>query len=263
MNVIHTIIISIIEGLTEFLPISSTAHMDIARVVLSVPSSEFIKSFEIIIQLGAILAVVILYAKKVFSSWLYIRNLIIAFIPTGIIGFILYKLIKSFLLGNIWVEALALLIGGIIIILFENYQSKRDQTQSEKIKLEDLTFKQLITLGIAQALAVIPGVSRSGAVIISGRALGLGRELITEFSFLLAVPTMLSATLYEVYKTGFSFSSSEWGTISLGFIISFVVAIFVIKWFLEYIRKHTFKIFGWYRIILGCILIIALFLGFL
>ena len=263
MNVINTIIISIIEGLTEFLPISSTAHMDIARVVLSVPSSEFIKSFEIIIQLGAILAVVILYAKKVFSSWLYIRNLIIAFIPTGIIGFILYKLIKSFLLGNIWVEALALLIGGIIIILFENYQSKRDQTQSEKIKLEDLTFKQLITLGIAQALAVIPGVSRSGAVIISGRALGLGRELITEFSFLLAVPTMLSATLYEVYKTGFSFSSSEWGTISLGFIISFVVAIFVIKWFLEYIRKHTFKIFGWYRIILGCILIIALFLGFL
>jgi len=263
MNIIHTIIISIIEGLTEFLPISSTAHMDIARVVLSVPSSEFIKSFEIIIQLGAILAVVILYAKKVFSSWLYIRNLIIAFIPTGIIGFILYKLIKSFLLGNIWVEALALLIGGIIIILFENYQSKRDQTQSEKIKLEDLTFKQLITLGIAQALAVIPGVSRSGAVIISGRALGLGRELITEFSFLLAVPTMLSATLYEVYKTGFSFSSSEWGTISLGFIISFVVAIFVIKWFLEYIRKHTFKIFGWYRIILGCILIIALFLGFL
>ena len=263
MNVIHTIIISIIEGLTEFLPISSTAHMDIARVVLSVPSSEFIKSFEIIIQLGAILAVVILYAKKVFSSWLYIRNLIIAFIPTGIIGFILYKFVKSFLLGNIWVEALALLIGGIIIILFENYQSKRDQTQSEKIKLEDLTFKQLITLGIAQALAVIPGVSRSGAVIISGRALGLGRELITEFSFLLAVPTMLSATLYEVYKTGFSFSSSEWGTISLGFIISFVVAIFVIKWFLEYIRKHTFKIFGWYRIILGCILIIALFLGFL
>jgi len=263
MNVIHTIIISIIEGLTEFLTISSTAHMDIARVVLSVPSSEFIKSFEIIIQLGAILAVVILYAKKVFSSWLYIRNLIIAFIPTGIIGFILYKLIKSFLLGNIWVEALALLIGGIIIILFENYQSKRDQTQSEKIKLEDLTFKQLITLGIAQALAVIPGVSRSGAVIISGRALGLGRELITEFSFLLAVPTMLSATLYEVYKTGFSFSSSEWGTISLGFIISFVVAIFVIKWFLEYIRKHTFKIFGWYRVILGCILIIALFLGFL
>lgn len=263
MNIIHTIIISIIEGLTEFLPISSTAHMDIARVILSVPSSEFIKSFEIIIQLGAILAVVILYAKKVFSSWLYIRNLIIAFIPTGIIGFILYKLIKSFLLGNIWVEAIALLIGGIIIILFENYQSKRDQTQSEKVKLEDLTFKQLITLGIAQSLAVIPGVSRSGAVIISGRALGLGKELITEFSFLLAVPTMLGATLYEVYKTGFSFSSSEWGTISLGFIISFIVAIFVIKWFLEYIKKHTFKVFGWYRIILGCILIIALFLGFL
>lgn len=263
MNIIHTIIISIVEGLTEFLPISSTAHMDLVREALSIEPSEFIKSFEIIIQLGAILAVVVLYFKKVFSSWLYIRNLIIAFIPTGIIGFILYKLIKSFLLGNIWVEAIALLIGGVIIIIFENYQSKRDQTQSEQIKLEDLTFKQLIALGIAQALAVIPGVSRSGAVIISGRALGLGRGLITEFSFLLAVPTMISATVYEIYKTGFSFTNSQWGTISLGFFISFIVALFVIKWFLGYIRTHTFKIFGWYRIILGCILIIALFLGFL
>jgi len=263
MNLIHTIILGIVEGLTEFLPISSTAHMDIVRTLFLIPSSEFIKSFEIIIQLGAILAVVVLYARKVFSSWLYIRNLIIAFIPTGIIGFILYKLIKSFLIGNIWVEAVALLVGGIIIIIFENSQKKNDSSLEEKVILEDLNIKQLITLGIAQSLAVIPGVSRSGAVIISGRAMGLGRSLITEFSFLLAVPTMLSATLYDVYKSGFSFSSSEWGTILIGFFTAFIVSLIIIKWFLSYIRTHTFKIFGWYRIILGLILIIALYFSIL
>ena len=263
MTFFHTIILGIVEGLTEFLPVSSTAHIDIVRSLLSIPSTEFIKSFEIIIQLGAILAVVVLFFKKVFSSWLYIRNLIIAFIPTGIIGFILYKLIKSFLLGNLWVEAMALLVGGIIIIIFENYQSKHQDINTEKIRLEELTFKQLIILGTAQALAVIPGVSRSGAVIISGRAIGLGRSLITEFSFLLAVPTMLSATVYDIYKSGFSFSGSEWGTILIGFIFSFLVALLVIKWFLGYIRKHTFKIFGWYRIFLGLILILALFFKFI
>lgn len=262
MNFIHTVILGIVEGITEFLPISSTAHIDIVRVFLSIPPSDFIKSFEIIIQLGAILAVVVLYTKKVFSSWKYIKNIIIAFIPTGIIGFILYKLIKSFLLGNIWVEALALLIGGIIIIIFENYQSKRDQTMDE-VNIENLTFKQLIILGVAQALAVIPGVSRSGAVIISGRALMLSRSLITEFSFLLAVPTMLSATLYDIYKSGFAFSGNQWGTILLGFVVSFIVAFVVIKWLIEYIKNHSFKIFGWYRIVLGILLLIALFLKIL
>jgi len=258
MNFIHTIIIGIVEGITEFLPISSTAHMDIARVLLSIPTSEFIKSFEIIIQLGAILAVVVLYAKKVFSSWKYFYNLIIAFIPTGIIGFILYKLIKSFLLGNIWVEASALLIGGIVIILFERF-NKIDESININESIENMTVRQLLILGITQALAVIPGVSRSGAVIIAGRAMKINRTLITEFSFLLAVPTMLSATLYDIYKSGFSFSSGDWGTIALGFIVSFIVAFIVIKWFLSYIRKHTFEIFGWYRIILGIILILALF----
>jgi undecaprenyl-diphosphatase len=248
--------------LTEFLPISSTAHIDIARTILSIPASDFIKSFEIIIQLGAILAVVVLYAKKVLSSWKYIKNIIIAFIPTGIIGFILYKLIKSYLIGNIWVEAIALLAGGIIIIIFENYQSKRDQTKDE-INIENLTIKQLITLGVAQALAVIPGVSRSGAVIVSGRALKLSRSLITEFSFLLAVPTMLAASLYDIYKSGLSFTSGEWGTIFVGFVVSFIVALVVIKWLIGYVKNHTFKIFGWYRIILAVLLILSLLLKIL
>jgi undecaprenyl-diphosphatase len=264
MSIFQTIILGIVEGLTEFLPISSTAHIDIVRSFLSIPSSDFIKSFEIIIQLGAIMAVVVLYARKVFSSWTYIKNLIIAFIPTGIIGFILYKLIKSFLLGNILIAAIALLIGGIIILIFEKKIEKNKVDEDISLSdISDMSFKQLIILGLAQVLAVIPGVSRSGAVIIAGRSMKINRALITEFSFLLAVPTMLSAVIYDIYKSGFSFSSSEWGTIILGFLVSFIVALFVIKWLLSYIRKHDFKIFGWYRIILGIILIFALFFNVL
>lgn len=264
MTIFQVIILGIVEGLTEFLPISSTAHIDIVRSLLLIPSTDFTKSFMIIIQLGAILAVVVLYARKVFSSVLYIRNLIIAFIPTGIIGFILYKLIKSFLLGNILIIALALLLGGIIILIFEKKIEKKklDENQSNS-DITNMTVRQLIILGLAQALAVIPGVSRSGAVIIAGRAMKINRALITEFSFLLAVPTMLMAVVYDIYKSGFSFSQSEWGTIVLGFFVSFAVALIVIKWFLSYIRKHDFKIFGWYRIILGLFLILALYFNIL
>jgi len=258
MGIIHSIILGIVEGLTEFLPISSTAHVDFTRYFLNIPPTSFLKSYEIIIQLGAILAVVVLYARKVFSSWIYIRNLIIAFIPTGIIGFLLYKIIKSFLLGNIKIEAISLIIGGIIILFFE-YYSQRKINISPKTEIEKLNFRELIILGIAQSLAVIPGISRSGAVIIAGRAINLDKNLITEFSFLLAVPTMFSATVYDMYKSEFSFTQSEWGTILIGFIVAFVVAFIVIKWFLNYIRKNSFKIFGWYRIIFGLIILIFFF----
>jgi undecaprenyl-diphosphatase len=264
MSILETIILGIIEGLTEFLPISSTAHIDIVRSLLSIQSTDFTKSFMIIIQLGAILAVVVLYARKVFSSFVYIRNLIIAFIPTGIIGFILYKLIKSFLLGNILIIAVALFLGGIILLIFENKMKKNKIDENlSSCDIKDMSIKQLIILGLAQALAVIPGVSRSGAVIIAGRSMKINRALITEFSFLLAVPTMLLAVIYDIYKSGFSFTSSEWGTIILGFLVSFIVALIVIKWFLSYIRKHDFKIFGWYRIILGFLLILALYFNIL
>lgn len=257
MTILHTFILGIVEGFTEFLPISSTAHIDIARELLLIPSSPFFKSFEIIIQLGAIMAVAILYSRKVFSSFYYMRNLLIAFIPTGIIGFILYKFIKSFLLGNVLVEAFALLIGGIIILIFEKqFSSKIKENDDSSISIINMSFKQLVILGFAQSLAVIPGVSRSGAVIIAGRSMKINRTLITEFSFLLAVPTMFSAVLYDIYKSGFSLTHSEWGIIGFGFFVSFITALFIIKWFLNYIRSHTFEIFGWYRIILGVIILL-------
>jgi len=257
MNTLETIIIGVVEGLTEFLPISSTAHMDIARELLSISSTNFLKSFEIIIQLGAILAVVVLYAKKIFSSFLYIKKIIIAFIPTGVIGFLLYESIKSFLLGNVLLEVIALVVGGIIILIFENYSEKNKDIRT-KTDIENLNTRELLILGTAQALAVIPGVSRSGAVIIAGRTIKLDKNLITEFSFLLAIPTMFSATVYDIYKSGLSFTTSEWGTVALGFMVAFIVALIVIKWFLNYIKRNSFKIFGWYRIILGIILLIVI-----
>lgn len=256
MTFLHTLIMGIVEGVTEFLPISSTAHLDITRTLLEIPSSDFIKSFEIAIQLGAILAVVVIYFKKIFSSWRYFKNIIIAFIPTGIIGFLLYKLIKSFLLGNIGLSALMLVLGGVAIILFER-KGKESHLDSLKT-IESLSTKELLIMGTAQAVAVVPGVSRSLAVIVSGRMMGLSKILVTEFSFLLAIPTMISATGYDLYKSGFAFSGGDWLSLGVGFVVSFAVALIVVKWLLGYIKTHSFKIFGWYRIIIGVLVLLLL-----
>ncbi|MBP6866384.1 MAG: undecaprenyl-diphosphatase UppP [Candidatus Pacebacteria bacterium] len=254
MNIFQSIIFGIVEGITEFLPISSTAHLDITRMLLDIPATSFVKSFEIAIQLGAILAVVLLYRNKIFTSWKYFRNICIAFIPTGIIGFVLYKIIKGFLLGNTLLIAWMLVVGGIVIILFEKrYRNKVDE--NDKMTVESLTTKELLIMGTAQALAVVPGVSRSLSVIVSGRLMGLSRTLVTEFSFLLAIPTMLAATAYDLYKSGFAFTGADWGMLKIGFLVSFLVALFVVKWLIGYIQKHSFTIFGWYRIVLGVLLL--------
>lgn len=255
MTILHSIILGIVEGITEFLPISSTAHIDFARFFLQIPVTEFIKSFEIIIQLGAILAVVVLYFHKIFKIK-YIKNIIIAFIPTGIIGFLLYKIIKTFLVANTLLAAIMLVLGGILILYFEKRSEKR--VGELKDDVEKMSLRELIILGIAQALAVVPGVSRSGAVIVTGRELRLSPKLITEFSFLLAVPTMLSATVYDVYKSGIRFTGSEWNLVLVGFVVSFFVALLVIKWLINYIKNHSFKVFGWYRIIFGIIILFGI-----
>ncbi len=254
MNTFHIVILSIVEGITEFLPVSSTAHIDITRELLGILSTDFIKSFEITIQLGAICAVLFLYGKRVLKSARYIRNVVISFIPTGIIGFFLYKIIKGFLLGNILLSASMLILGGIIIIIFE--RKNKNEIIDPSISIETLSIRKLLILGVAQALAVIPGVSRSGAVIIGGRALGISKNIITEFSFVLAVPTMLAAVVYDLYKSGFAFTNLQWVDIALGFIVSFIVAFVVIKWLLSYIKTHSFEFFGWYRIVIGAIIII-------
>ncbi|MDQ5922582.1 MAG: undecaprenyl-diphosphatase [Patescibacteria group bacterium] len=257
MNFLESVILGIIEGITEFLPISSTLHLDISRLLLDIPATNFVKSFEIIIQFGAILSVVYLYRGKMFSSVVYFKQILIAFIPTGVVGFVLYKTIKYFFLGNTLLSAIVLILGGLIMLIFERRRKNQIDDASTR-SIENLSIKELIILGFAQALAVIPGVSRSGAVIISGRALSLPKSLITEFSFLLAVPTMLSATMYDLYKTGASFENNDWMVLLVGSGVSFVVALFVVKWLIEYVKNNSFNIFGWYRIIIGVLILVFL-----
>ncbi|MDD5032409.1 MAG: undecaprenyl-diphosphatase UppP [Patescibacteria group bacterium] len=247
MDIIQSIILGIVEGLTEFLPISSTAHLIIAAKLLAIGQTEFVKSFTIAIQLGAILAVVFLYWRRFFKDWDYLKKIITAFLPTAAVGFIFYQIIKSFLMESLLVIALALFFGGIIIIIFEAGKGKRTGDNGSDL----ITYKRAFLIGLCQSVAVIPGVSRAAATIIGGLSMKLSRRAIVEFSFLLAVPTMLAATGYDLIKTGFNFSGQELGALSIGFLISFFAALAGVKFFLKFITKYNFFYFGVYRVILG------------
>lgn len=266
MSFIHSIILGIVEGITEFLPISSTGHLIFASKILNILETDFIKSFLIIIQCGAILAVVWIYRKKIFpfdiDLW---TRIITSFIPTAVIGFILYKLIKNYLLGSIWITAVALIIGGIILIIFEKWNEKRNPEAGEILsegkamfEMKHITYKQAFLIGLFQALAVIPGVSRSGATIVSGQALGMSRRSVVEYSFLLAIPTVLAASGYDFLKNAHSFVGNEMLVLAIGFVVSFVTALLVVKLLLRYIRTHNFVYFGIYRIIIGIIFLFFL-----
>ncbi len=260
MNFLHVIILGIVEGITEFLPISSTAHLEFASHLLGIAQSEFVKSFTIAIQLGAILAVVIVYFKRFFQSAKAWRNIIVGFIPTGIIGFILYKLIKQFLLGNVWIAAIMLILGGIIILIVEKKFSRKAEESYSVKSIEDLSIVEMLKLGVIQAVATIPGVSRSGAIIIGGMSMGIPRSVIVETAFLLAIPTMAAATGYDLLKTGFSFSGTEWLLILVGAFVSCVVAYISTKWLIRFVSRSNFKVFGWYRIIAGVVFLIIFFI---
>ncbi len=251
MNILHAIILGIIEGLTEFLPISSTAHLIVANRLLGIPLTDFVKSFDIIIQLGAILAVVILYIRRLLFDRPTLYIIIVAFIPTALIGFFLYPIIKNNLLENIRLIAYALVIGGVIMIIFEQTR------KSEKIE-KHISYYRALLIGVFQSLAIIPGVSRSGATIIGGQSLGISRKAIVEFSFLLAIPTMLAATGLDVIKNDFNFTSSEWNLLAVGFVTAFITALLAVQFFLRYIEKHSFSAFGWYRIIIGLLILFFL-----
>lgn len=243
MSLIQTIILGIVEGITEFLPVSSTGHLILANKLLGVPDSEFVKSFEIAIQLGAILSVVVLYWKKALASRDIWKKVALAFIPTAILGFIFYKIIKTYLLSSSVVVLWSLLLGGIALIVFELWY------KSQTAKNQPISPKRAVAIGVFQSIAMIPGVSRSAATIVGGLSLGVSREKIVEFSFLLAVPTMAAATGYDLYKNINVFDWSQIYYLTLGFIISFIVALLSIKWLLGYIKNHTFIAFGVYRIL--------------
>jgi len=248
MNFLHAIILSIIEGITEFLPISSTGHMVLASKILDIQQAEFVKSFEIIIQLGAILAVVFLYWNTISKNINVWKKVITAFIPTGIIGFVLYKIIKSVLLGNSVITVYALLIGGILLIVLEKIYKEKEHHADN---IEKISYKNAFLIGLFQSVSIIPGVSRSAATIIPALLLGTKRKTAVEFSFLLAIPTMLAATALDLVKSNLSFTMSEYFILITGLIVSFVVALFAVKFLLNFIKNHTLIPFGIYRIILA------------
>jgi len=246
MDIFHSVIIGIIEGITEFLPISSTAHMVLASKVMGIAQTDFVKSFEIIIQFGAILSVVGLYWKRFILDFESLKRVMAAFIPTAIIGFILYKTIKTVLLSSTSIIVWALLLGGALIILFELFHKEKETAHED---ISTIPYSKCIGIGLFQSLAVVPGVSRSAATIIGGLALGLKRTTIVEFSFLLAVPTMLAASVLDLAKSGSFFTPDQFGVLATGFVVSFIVAMFSIKFLLGFVRKHSFIPFGVYRII--------------
>jgi undecaprenyl-diphosphatase len=257
MSVIQAIIIAIIEGLTEFLPVSSTGHMILAAAAMGIHEDEFVKTFEIAIQLGAIIAIALMYIQRFLKSINIYFKLIVAFIPTAIIGFLAYDIIKSYLF-NPTVVSISLIIGGIILIWID----KRVTTKESKVvDLDEIPYKNAFFIGIAQCLSMIPGTSRAAATIIGGVFNGLNKKQATEFSFLLAVPTMFAASGYDLLKAPINFSSIQITMLVLGLIFAFVSAWFAVKLFLKLVEKYGFKHFGYYRIVLGVLFLAASYLG--
>lgn len=262
MTIIQSIILGLVEGVTEFLPISSTAHLIISSRWLHIPDTDFLKSFLISIQLGAILSVAALYAKLIIKKPVLILKIAAAFIPTALIGLAAYKIVKTYLMESLGLIAGTLLIGGIILIIMEKYFAAKHKAESaiksDEQPLESLTYRQAALIGVCQSLAIVPGVSRSAATIMGGLSLGLSRKNIVEFSFLLAAPTMLAATALDLYKTPPHLQGNDLAVWIVGLLVSFVTAILGIKFFLRYIQKNDFIPFGWYRIAIGGLILLSL-----
>lgn len=256
MTFFEAVILGIVEGITEFLPISSTAHLMMASKVLGVEPSDFLKSFDIVIQFGAIVAVILVFGPLFGVHHRLWKKILIAFLPTAVIGFVLYQLIKVYLLGNLLIAAWSLAIGGVVLILIEFFLSKKPE--AEKIPIENITNTQAFIIGVCQSIAIIPGVSRSAATIIPAMLLGTSRVAAAQFSFLLAVPTIGAASAYEFVKNVHVINGNI-GLLLVGFLTSLIAAFLSIKFLLSFVQKFSFTPFGVYRIVIA-ILFIFVFL---
>ncbi|HEY0412114.1 MAG TPA: undecaprenyl-diphosphate phosphatase [Allosphingosinicella sp.] len=255
-EILTIILLGIVEGVTEFIPVSSTGHLILAGALLGYDENHW-KVFNVVIQLGAILAVVVLYWRTFLAvlaglvrrepgAWRFVRNILLAFLPSAVIGLILHKQIEA-LLGSPVTVAVALIAGGLAILAIE-----RVAPEGEERGIADMPMRQAVTIGFIQCLAMIPGVSRSGATILGARALGVQRRTAAEFSFFLAIPTMLGATTLELAKNRADLGVGL-GAIALGFAVSFVVALVVIRWFIGIVSRRGFAPFAWYRIAAGAV----------
>ena len=261
MTVFESIVLAVVEGLTEFLPVSSTGHMVLTQGLLGMKSDEFVKAFTVIIQFGAILSVIVLYWKRFFQSFAFYWKLLVAFLPAAVLGLIFSDFIDS-MLENIWVVSLMLLIGGILMLFVDKWFASEGSDSDCK----EVSYPSAFRIGLFQCIAMIPGVSRSMATIVGGMTQGLNRKTAAEFSFFLAVPTMFAATLYKLYKLigsehGFSLLKENWDVLVLGNLFAFIVAMAAIRGFVGFITRYGFKLFGWYRIIVSVVLLLAMMAG--
>jgi undecaprenyl-diphosphatase len=259
MSILQAIIIAIVEGITEFLPISSTGHMIITSSIMGIRDETFTKTFEIAIQLGAIVAVVVLYWRKFFdfARWRFYIKLIVAVIPALVLGFLLSNKIDA-LLDSPRVVAISMVVGGIILLFVDNIFNVHTIQQEENI-----SYGRALVIGFWQCVAMIPGVSRSAASIVGGMQQKLTRKLAAEFSFYLAVPTMIAATGYKLLKEYKNIHTHEIKLLALGNVVAFIVAMLAIKFFIGFLQKHGFKIFGMYRIIAGIVLLLLIWKGYI
>jgi undecaprenyl-diphosphatase len=248
VNLLEALIFGTVEGITEFLPISSTGHLMLTAQLLGLSQTEFLKTFEIVIQFGAIMSVIVLYWKTLLVNFEAVKRIILAFLPTAALGLLFYKIIKQFLMKSNQVVLWSMFIGGIALIIFELLHKEKDDAVED---IAAIPYGKAILIGLFQSIAMIPGVSRSAATIVGGLVLGLKRKTIVEFSFLLAIPTMLAATVLDLMKNAGQFSAAQISSLSIGFILSFVFAMLSVKFLLNYIKHHTFISFGIYRIILA------------
>lgn len=259
MSVIESIILAIIEGITEFLPVSSTGHMIIGSSVMGIASDPFTKMFTVAIQLGAILSVIVLYWKRFFQSFDFYLKLLAAFVPAAVLGILFNDKIDA-LLERVDVVGYMLIIGGIFFLFVDRMFKHNEASPLE----QPVTYPIALKIGFFQTLAMIPGVSRSAATIIGGLSQKLTKKSAAEFSFFLAVPTMFGATvmkMFSFYKDGGNFGSNEITLLVIGNVVAFIVAMLAIKSFIAYLTKHGFKLFGYYRIVVGAAILILYYLG--
>ncbi len=257
MEIWQSLFLGLVEGLTEFLPISSTFHLIFAGKLLNVEPSNFLKVYEVFIQAGAILAVLFLYGKELWQDRELDKKIILSFIPTAIIGFLMHSVIKNFFFETEWLMITAFVLVGLVFIIYEKWQRKQNKNQKS---IADLTTKQALLIGVGQAFATLPGVSRAGAVILTMMIMGQKRSEAAKYSFLLALPTICAAAGYDALKMigQDPISAQEWSLMGIGFVTAFVTAIFVLKWFIAYLQKHTLVGFGLYRLIVAGALLLFL-----
>lgn len=255
MNMLQALLLGVIEGVTEFLPVSSTFHLLISTRLLGLPQTEFSKFFDVFIQAGAILAVFVLFAREWFTHLDMLKKVAVSFIPTAVVGFLLHNVIKDVFFSSFQAMMIVFMVVGVLFLVIEQWICKTDDQLKKTIA--QMSWMQAVLIGLAQALAIMPGVSRAGAVIIAMLLLGFNREDAAKYSFTLAVPTILAAAALDLLKSRdilFQTGGADVALLLAGTVAAFVSAFIVVKWFIHFLRTQTFRLFGWYRLVVGAVL---------